>query len=131
MSRLVERVRDHLEAGDLTFPRLSTPSHVVRRSQNATLSPWWRAMPRMQELKIQGSEIVTGPRARRCAQSPRSIDDVVPLHARREPGDQAFAMVRERLARVLNGWLGEEGFSPAELLPGEDLVHAAPRRSPR
>lgn len=50
-----------------------------------------------------------------------------PTHVLFNGGVMYSAVVRERLARVLNGWLGEEGFSPAELLPGEDLVHAVAR----
>jgi hypothetical protein len=36
-------------------------------------------------------------------------------------------LVRERLLKVLNTWLAEEGFAAAEALSGEDLMHAVSR----
>ena len=50
-----------------------------------------------------------------------------PTHVLFNGGVMYSAVVRQRLATVLNGWLAEEGLPPAELLPGEDLVHAVAR----
>ena len=35
--------------------------------------------------------------------------------------------VRERIMEVLNGWLQSEGMTPADVLTGEDLMHAVSR----
>jgi molecular chaperone DnaK (HSP70) len=50
-----------------------------------------------------------------------------PTHVLFNGGVLYASLVRERVAEVLNGWLAEEGFAGAELLPGEDLDHAVAR----
>ena len=50
-----------------------------------------------------------------------------PTHVLFNGGVMYATVVRERLAEVLTGWLAEEGFPAAELLPGEDLDHAVAR----
>jgi hypothetical protein len=50
-----------------------------------------------------------------------------PTHVLFNGGVLNAQLVRERLLTVLDGWLGEEGFSPVESLAGEDLMHAVSR----
>lgn len=50
-----------------------------------------------------------------------------PTHVLFNGGVLYPTVVRERLAEVLTGWLADEGFPAAELLPGEDLDHAVAR----
>ncbi len=50
-----------------------------------------------------------------------------PTHVLFNGGVMHAAFVRERLMETLNTWLAEEGFAPAQALPGEDLMHAVAR----
>lgn len=50
-----------------------------------------------------------------------------PTHVLFNGGVLRADVVRRRILDVLNGWLGEEGLSPAAPLLGEDLMHAVAR----
>jgi hypothetical protein len=50
-----------------------------------------------------------------------------PTHVLFNGGVLHAAKLRDRLMSVLNSWIETEGFSPAELLEGEDLMHAVAR----
>jgi hypothetical protein len=50
-----------------------------------------------------------------------------PTHVLFNGGVLNARLVRERLLKVLDTWLGEEGFPGAEPLSGEDLMHAVSR----
>jgi hypothetical protein len=50
-----------------------------------------------------------------------------PTHVLFNGGVLNAALVRDRLLSVLNSWLAEEGLPAAELLTGEDLMHAVSR----
>jgi hypothetical protein len=50
-----------------------------------------------------------------------------PTHVLFNGGVMHARFVRERLMETLNGWLADEGFAPAQELPGEDLMHAVAR----
>ena len=50
-----------------------------------------------------------------------------PTHVLFNGGVLNARLVRERLLKVLDTWLGEEGFPAAEPLSGEDLMHAVSR----
>jgi molecular chaperone DnaK (HSP70) len=52
-----------------------------------------------------------------------------PTHVLFNGGVMHAQFVRERLLTVLNGWLSDEGFAPATLLSGEDLMQAVARGS--
>jgi len=50
-----------------------------------------------------------------------------PTHVLLNGGVFQAGILRERVMRVLNSWLAAEGFPPARVLPGEDLMHAVAR----
>lgn len=50
-----------------------------------------------------------------------------PTHVLFNGGVLNAALVRERIVSALNSWLAEEGMAPAEMLSGEDLMHAVAR----
>lgn len=50
-----------------------------------------------------------------------------PTHVLFNGGVLRAKVIRERILDVLNGWLVEEGMTPAEPLLGEDLMHAVAR----
>jgi hypothetical protein len=50
-----------------------------------------------------------------------------PTHVLFNGGVLNAGLVRERIVTTLNSWLAEEGLAPAELLTGEDLMHAVAR----
>jgi hypothetical protein len=50
-----------------------------------------------------------------------------PTHVLFNGGVLNAVLVRDRVLAILNGWLGEEGMAPAQLLSGEDLMHAVSR----
>ena len=50
-----------------------------------------------------------------------------PTHVLFNGGVLRAGLVRKRILEVLNGWLGEEGFTPVVSLIGEDLMHAVAR----
>jgi len=50
-----------------------------------------------------------------------------PTHVLFNGGVLRAKLVRERIMEVLNGWLAQEGLSPAVALLGEDLMHAVAR----
>lgn len=50
-----------------------------------------------------------------------------PTHVLFNGGVLYAGPLRDRLMSVLNGWLAEEGQSPAQVLTGEDLMHAVAR----
>ncbi len=52
-----------------------------------------------------------------------------PTHVLFNGGVLHSAIVRDRVMRILSGWLAEEGFKPAQPLSGEDLMHAVARGS--
>jgi molecular chaperone DnaK (HSP70) len=50
-----------------------------------------------------------------------------PTHVLFNGGVLNAGLVRERIVTTLNSWLAEEGMTPAEVLSGEDLMHAVAR----
>ena len=52
-----------------------------------------------------------------------------PTHVLFNGGVLHSAIVRDRVMQILNGWVAEEGFGPAQPLSGEDLMHAVARGS--
>lgn len=50
-----------------------------------------------------------------------------PTHVLFNGGMLRANIIRDRLMQVLNAWLSEEGVAPAEVLSGEDLMHAVAR----
>jgi hypothetical protein len=50
-----------------------------------------------------------------------------PTHVLFNGGVLNAVLVRERIVTTLNSWLAEEGMAPAEMLSGEDLMHAVAR----
>ena len=50
-----------------------------------------------------------------------------PTHVLFNGGVFRAGLVRDRVLEILNGWLAEEGFSPAVPLIGEDLMHSVAR----
>lgn len=50
-----------------------------------------------------------------------------PTHVLFNGGVLRAGLVRQRILEVLNGWLAEEGLTPAAPLLGEDLMHAVAR----
>ena len=50
-----------------------------------------------------------------------------PTHVLLNGGVFQATLLRDRVMQVLNSWLALEGFAPAQVLPGEDLMHAVAR----
>jgi hypothetical protein len=50
-----------------------------------------------------------------------------PTHVLFNGGVLNAVLVRERIVTTLDSWLAEEGMAPAEMLSGEDLMHAVAR----
>ena len=50
-----------------------------------------------------------------------------PTHVLLNGGVFQATLLRDRVMQVLNSWLAVEGFAPAQVLPGEDLMHAVAR----
>jgi molecular chaperone DnaK (HSP70) len=50
-----------------------------------------------------------------------------PTHVLFNGGVLRAGLIRRRLLEVLNGWLADEGAPAADVLPGEDLMHAVAR----
>jgi hypothetical protein len=50
-----------------------------------------------------------------------------PTHVLLNGGVFQATLLRDRVMQALNSWLAAEGFEPAQVLPGEDLMHAVAR----
>ncbi len=50
-----------------------------------------------------------------------------PTHVLLNGGVFQASLLRDRVMQVLNSWITGEGFEPAQVLPGEDLMHAVAR----
>jgi hypothetical protein len=50
-----------------------------------------------------------------------------PTHVLLNGGVFQATLLRDRVMQILNSWLAVEGFAPAQVLPGEDLMHAVAR----
>jgi hypothetical protein len=64
----------------------------------------------------EGGRVRRGPSGLTC-----------PTHVLLNGGVFQATLLRDRVMQVLNSWLAVEGFKPAQVLPGEDLMHAVAR----